>query len=382
MAGKKPIAEYRTNNDSTSVMHARSSSSADPAVDLLGRFLRDLRPAEASYCRTEVTRPWGIGLQFQKGIRFHFVAEGTCWVLVEGSEPERLDKGDVVLLPHGTKHVIADDPQSAVIDLALLGPRPISGTSYLLNAGGGGARSLIFCCTVDFEEPLADRLIKSMPVKLVLREGPDRTRSLRMLLDVMAAEMADESVGSATIMARLADAAISIIVRNWAEDGIDHPRGWLAAVRDPGLGRALLSIHTKLGESWSLARLARTAAMSRSAFAERFSLLLGVSPARYVLECRMREAERLLLDAHLTIPAIATRLGYASEAAFSRAFKRITGSPPGQLRRLRTAAPTSEPNCDPDETDRGAKSAVGPSRTQAALKNASPTRSMRRPPVR
>ncbi|WP_353807013.1 cupin domain-containing protein [Mesorhizobium sp.] len=94
-------------------MYARSSNSADPVVHLLGQFLRDLRPAEASYCRAEVTRPWGIGLQFQKGIRFHFVAEGSCWVLIEGSEPERLDQGDVVLLPHGTKHVIADDPESA-----------------------------------------------------------------------------------------------------------------------------------------------------------------------------------------------------------------------------------------------------------------------------
>ncbi|MGX9122913.1 cupin domain-containing protein [Mesorhizobium sp. BHscii] len=103
-------------------MYARSSNSADPVVHLLGQFLRDLRPADASYCRAEVTRPWGIGLQFQKGIRFHFVAEGSCWVLIEGSEPERLDQGDVVLLPHGTKHVIADDPESAVTDLALLGP--------------------------------------------------------------------------------------------------------------------------------------------------------------------------------------------------------------------------------------------------------------------
>ncbi|WP_123146224.1 cupin domain-containing protein [Mesorhizobium delmotii] len=106
-------------------MHARSSNSADPVVHLLRQFLDDLRPAEASYCRAEVTRPWGIGLQFQRGIRFHFVAEGTCWVLVEGSEPERLDKGDVVLLPHGTKHVIADDPDGAVTDLALL-PKPLS----------------------------------------------------------------------------------------------------------------------------------------------------------------------------------------------------------------------------------------------------------------
>jgi transcriptional regulator GlxA family with amidase domain len=105
-----------------------------------------------------------------------------------------------------------------------------------------------------------------------------------------------------------------------------------------GLGRALLGIHSTPGESWPLARLARTAAMSRSTFAERFSLVLGISPARYVLEFRMREAKRLLLDPSLTIPAIATRLGYASEAAFSRAFKRTTGNPPGQLRRLRTAS--------------------------------------------
>ncbi|MGX9178960.1 AraC family transcriptional regulator [Mesorhizobium sp. BHbdii] len=319
-------------------MYARSSNSADPVVHLLGQFLRDLRPAEASYCRAEVTRPWGIGLQFQKGIRFHFVADGSCWVLIEGSEPERLDQGDVVLLPHGTKHVIADDPESAVTDLALLGPRQISGTSYSLNTGGGGARSLIFCCTVDFEEPLADRLIGTMPAKLVLREGPNRTRSLGMLLEVMAAEMAEKSVGSATIMARLADAAISIIVRDWARDSDDHRRGWLAALRDRGLGPALLGIHTRPGENWSLARLARSAAMSRSTFAERFSHVLGVSPARCVLEFRMREAKRLLLDPSLTIPAIAARLGYASEAAFSRAFKRTTGNPPGQLRRLRTAS--------------------------------------------
>ena len=314
-------------------MHDHSSSSDLSTSRLLGSFLRDLKPADASYCRTEVTRPWGIGIRFQEGVRFHFVAEGQCWVLVEGTTPERLERGDVVLLPHGTKHVIADDPVSAATDIEHLGPEPISATSFRLTAGGGGARSLILCCTVAFEDPLAHQLIRSMPTRLIVRNGPGRTDALRLLLDVMAAEMALEGVGSATVMARLADAAISMIIRDWTERGAGRATGWLAAIRDPGLGRALLAIHARPGEAWSLDRLARTAAMSRSAFAERFSRVLGIPPARYVAEWRMQQARRLLRDRHLPIAEVAMEMGYTSEAAFSRAFKRIAGTSPGQIRR-------------------------------------------------
>jgi len=161
----------------------------------------------------------------------------------------------------------------------------------------------------------------------------------------MAAESISPRVGSATVMARLADIVIARLIRAWVERSTEDTCGWLAAVRDPQVGRALALIHRHPERPWSVASLATEATLSRTLFSERFTSLVGMSPARYVARWRMHLAGIWLGDERLNVGEVAMKLGYESEASFSRAFKKFMGVPPGSLRRQNgsTAVPSDGP---------------------------------------
>jgi AraC-like DNA-binding protein len=303
-----------------------------PADDVLSEILQDLRLARASYGRSEFTAPWGVEIPYKEGVRFHFVVEGSCWMRSEVHEPVLLEAGDVLLLPHGTGHVIADHPRRQPRLLEQVGPKLIGNSSYHLSTGGGGERALLVCCTIGFEGPTAHPLLELLPSVLLVRESDQRETSLPVLLNLMAVEVASQRIGSATVMARLADIVMTQIVRAWIETRPSDLTGWLAAVRDPQIGSALAKIHRQPGESWSVDSLATSVGISRSLFADRFASLLGVTPARYLLQWRMRLAAVWLKNEQMTVADVAARLGYGSEAAFSRAFKRFMGVAPGSLR--------------------------------------------------
>lgn len=128
-----------------------------PSGDLLSEVLQDLRLARASYGRSELTAPWGVEIPCQEGVRFHFVAEGAICMLTAGREPLWLEAGDVVLLPHGTGHIIADEPRRKPQPLKDMAPQLVGNSTYRLAGGGGGARSLIVCCTIAFDGPTRTR---------------------------------------------------------------------------------------------------------------------------------------------------------------------------------------------------------------------------------
>jgi len=314
-------------------MHARTDycPRVDPN-DLLSEVLQDLRLTRATYGRSELSAPWGIDIPYREGIRFHFVAEGSCWMLTSAHQPVSLDAGDVVLLPHGTAHVIADQPSRRPKSLAEIGPQLVGNATYRLRTGGGGARSLIVCCTIGFEGPTAHPLIELLPDVMLVRRSKTHDPALPMLLNLMATEVAGERIGAATIMARLADIVVTRIIRTWVETQPADLTVWLAAVRDPQIGLALARIHRNPGESWSVDSLANVARLSRSIFSERFTALLGVSPARYLLQWRMRLAAAWLRNEHMTVAQVASLLGYESDASFSRAFKRFIGVAPSAFR--------------------------------------------------
>jgi AraC-like DNA-binding protein len=300
--------------------------------DLLSEVLQDLRLARASYGRSELTAPWGIEIPFKEGVRFHFVAEGECWMLTECHRPIHMAPGDVILLPHGTGHVIADKPIRRPLPLAEVGPELIGNSTYKLSAGGGGARSLIVCCTIGFDGPTAHPLVQLLPEVLHVRGSEVSDPMLPALLDMMAQEVIQPKIGSATIMARFADIVMTRIIRAWVETRPTELTGWLAAVEDPHIGAALAGIHRRPGHNWSVESLAALAGMSRSKFSERFASLLDLSPARYLLQWRMRLAAAWLKSGDLTVAQMAAELGYESEASFSRAFKRFMGISPGAAR--------------------------------------------------
>jgi AraC-like DNA-binding protein len=314
-------------------MLRRSSAANDRvAPDALSEVLQDLRLTGASYCRTELHAPWGLAIPPEEGAIFHFVAEGGGWLRTAARQRLRLDAGDVVLLPRGAGHVVADRPDTPARPLRDAGREQLGETTFRLRAGGTGARTLLLCCAVRFDEPSVHPLIELMPPILHVKEGGRRDPALMPLLDAMSRELADQRVGAATVMTRLADIVIARVVRAWAESQSAHASGWLAAIRDPQIGRALAAFHRRPQKPWSVVSLAATAHLSRSAFSARFTTVMGLSPALYVARWRMHLAATWLRSERLSVADVASRLGYESEASFSRAFKRFMGAAPSTYR--------------------------------------------------
>jgi AraC-like DNA-binding protein len=303
-----------------------------PNADALSEVLQDLRLSEGSYGRCELSRPWGIDFPSESAARFHFVVEGRCWLHTSSSGWIPLEIGDVALLPHGISHALSDvakAPNKTIDELPL---EPIGDRVYRLREGGGGAKTLLTCCTVKFENPAVHPLIELMPPLLLVRAAGTTDPVLPLLLDAMADEVRGERMGSATVMTRLADVVITRVVRSWVEGRPKDTTGWLAAIRDPSIGRALAHIHRRPGDPWSVESLADAARTSRSIFSERFAAVVGMPPARYLARWRMHLATSWLQQNGRTVGEVATQLGYRSEASFSRAFKRFVGFPPSALR--------------------------------------------------
>jgi AraC-like DNA-binding protein len=173
---------------------------------------------------------------------------------------------------------------------------------------------------------------KLMPDVMVADTQGQGYPGLAPILDAMKREICSGRIGFAGILARLAEVAAAMIVRGWIESGCENASGLVAALRDPRLARAILALHRQPGKEWTVAELAAESHVSRSVFAQRFQATIGVPPLRYATELRMRLASQWLANERISIDVVAQRLGYTSQAAFSRAFKRIHGQPPGASR--------------------------------------------------
>jgi AraC-like DNA-binding protein/mannose-6-phosphate isomerase-like protein (cupin superfamily) len=328
-------AKNTANRDYVTMSTVKTFRPQVDSADPLSEILQDLRLAKADYGRSEFTAPWGLHVPHKDGVRFHFVVEGGVTLWQDKHEPIRLDPGDVVLLPHGTAHVMADDERTRIDPMESIHTELIGDAVYHLSGGGGGKRTLLVCCTIRFEGPTAHPLLELLPDCLVVRKADQSDPSLPTLLDIMAREVSKTRIGTATVMARLADVVVTLIIRAWIEMRRADLQGWLAGVRDPNIGLALAQIHRKPGHAWTVETLASAAGMSRSLFAERFTALMGQTPARYLLQWRIRLATMWIESQRMTVSEAAGRLGYASDAAFSRAFKRVVGAPPSDVRKRR-----------------------------------------------
>jgi AraC-like DNA-binding protein len=314
--------------------HSSDIPGPPPTRDALSEVLADLRLTGVSYGRCELSRPWGIEFPAQREARFHFVASGSCWLRSPSGEWIALGPGDVVLIPHGTGHALGDAPSRRTRALEQFPLDEIGDRTFRLRAGGAGAGTLLACGTVRFEQSALHPLLALMPAVLLVRRAASTDGTLPVLLDTLSDEVLGQRIGAATVMTRLADVVVARVIRAWAEERSgDDATGWLAAIRDPRIGRALAAIHRQPGHPWSIEGLAEVAATSRSGFSERFTALMGMSPGRYLSRWRMHLASSWLRDQRLGVAEVARRLGYDSEAAFSRAFKRSVGTPPSVLRR-------------------------------------------------
>jgi AraC-like DNA-binding protein len=294
--------------------------------------LFDLRVRGTFHCRVEATAPWGLEMPALDGcMSFHVVTDGRCLLEVDGAT-HHLRAGDLALVPHGRGHLLRSGPGVRIAGRADRLPQEALGEHFtVMRLGGGGAPTGLVCGVVEPERPGVTHLLDLLPPVLHV-EGDDAARAgwLPVLLGLLADEARHARPGAEAVVTRLADVVVIQAVRGWLDSGGTGP-GWLRALRDPQVGRAVAQVHRAPEEAWTLERLARVARMSRSAFAARFTELAGEPAMHYVTRWRMHLATVALAQG-TTAGELARRLGYESEAAFSRAYKRVTGVPPGAVR--------------------------------------------------
>jgi AraC-like DNA-binding protein len=303
--------------------------------DVLTETLTDVGMSGVFYAASDLAAPWGIAIPPLPGtIVFHLVTEGGLVLEVDGGTTT-MSAGDIVLVPHGTGHAVVDAPGTPATPLFDL-PRDEVGERYeRIRIAGPGPRTQLVCGAVTFTGLGVARLVRGLPPVLPAGGGADASW-MRAAFEVIGAESRNPRPGSDIVTARLADILVVNVVRSWLESATPD-RGWVAGLRDPLLGRALASFHAEPGAPWTLELLAGEAGMSRSAFAARFRDRLGEPPMTYVTAWRMDLAARMVREGDLPLARVAERVGYQSEAAFNRAFRRAHGITPGAFARRGTS---------------------------------------------
>ena len=296
-------------------------------------MLRGLRLDGVEYGRCRMSEPWGYVFPAQVDARFHFVAEKSCWLLTPGQEWVELVAGDAVLVPRGEEHVLASRPAAPLQPFPRWECVRIGDNIFDFGVMDGGADTcVLFCGSMQFNLDRFHPLLRMMPEVMRSRGIMLREPAVSVLLETMMAELALNRVGAGGILARLADVLAAQIIRGWVEHGCGDATGWIAAMRDPEIGRVLAAVHAEPNRDWTVAALAELMGASRSSFAGKFAGIVGETPARYVAQIRMHQARQWMVRDRLRISEVARRLGYDSEASFSRTFKRVMGVPPSHFR--------------------------------------------------
>jgi AraC-like DNA-binding protein len=320
-------------------------------MDVLTDVLEGARMKSGLYGRLELTAPWGLSFD-RAAPHFYVVTRGTCWLQAnrEGN-PIQLGGGDLVFLPKGGRHAIKDAPSTPALpveqafgsgscDRAKEDAQPAGVVRY----GGGGAATTLVAGYFSTENGARNLLFDSLPPVLHVQGDAGTTvRWLEANLQFIASEMASGEPGFETIVSRLADILVVQAVRAHVAQTGGGCKGWLRALIDPQIGRALSLIHEKPEDDWTVESLASKVGMSRSAFAARFAQLVEEPPLTYLTRWRMQKATRLLETSPAGVAEVARRVGYDAEAAFSKAFKRWIGVAPGAYRRTAEARGDPEP---------------------------------------
>jgi AraC-like DNA-binding protein len=320
--------------------------------DVLSDVLRRVRLTGALFFVVDAATPWVAGVPeaaplvpillpgAEHLISYHIVTRGACWGALVGEPPVRLEAGDVLVIPHGDPYVLSSAPEvrdesgpEAAFDFfraMAAGELP----RVVIEGEDGAERIGVVCgflgCDARPFNPLLAVLPRLIRVRRSAGSSPD---PLASLVELVLAESRARRQGSECVIQRLGELLFVEVVRRYIADLPAGGSGWLAGLRDPVVGRALALLHARPAHPWTLDALAKAAAVSRSALAERFAALVGEPPIHYLRRWRLQLAARRLADRGAKVAAVAREVGYDSEAAFSRAFKRSVGSPPSVWRR-------------------------------------------------
>jgi AraC-like DNA-binding protein len=319
-------------------------------TDVLSDVLRAVRRTGAVYFDFDLSSPWVLEAPpsrdivhtvmpgSQRMIEYHLVASGSCWGHAVGQDPVRLREGDLIAFPQGDAHVLSSAPgMRAAPDMSAFARKSTPLPMVYEFGGGGPEKARIVCCFLGCDERPYNPLLMSLPrvIHLTGAESDASRGWLATLLHIASSESGRGRPGAENVLSRLSELMFVESIRRYLERLPSPERGWLAGLRDPIVGHALAAMHGAPSEAWTVERLARLAGTSRSVLAERFTDMVGHPPMQYLALWRMQLASRLLTDGG-QVAEVASAVGYESEAAFSRAFKKLVGHAPATWRRKTT----------------------------------------------
>ncbi|HQU48519.1 MAG TPA: AraC family transcriptional regulator [Casimicrobiaceae bacterium] len=318
-------------------------------MDALSDVLKSVRLDGAVYLLAEFTAPWCMRARYglvslhrplrpgEHVVYFHYVMDGACRVrLDEGGASLAAHAGDIVMFPRDDHHRVASDMQLAPVegDAVVSQIDPADPGLIRMRYGGGGEATRFVCSYLIGQRAMLRPLVDALPPMLVIRLGDDPAATfVRELLNAGVRESASAMPGGESTRAKVAELLFVEAMRRHVDALPKGGAGWFAGLRDPQVGRALSAIHGRPSHAWTVDTLAAEAALSRSAFAERFAELAGDPPMQYLTRWRLALAAQALRAGDEAISRIAERAGYDSDAAFSRAFRREHGVPPATWRR-------------------------------------------------
>ncbi|TJY55945.1 AraC family transcriptional regulator [Sinimarinibacterium sp. CAU 1509] len=293
--------------------------SESPEDDLLSSVLNAYQLHAGVYGHPQFCGIWQYGSSGNKRAAFHLVGRGQCWLHMRGTrDAVTLEGGDLVVFPHDAWHMLTGSPE-------------LHGDENLMVMDGDGPFTTLICGYFEFAAGDKNPVLDALPEVIVVRRE-DAGRHLEIIGQLLLEEASTEGVGTRTVLDKLADTLFVMVVREYIKHCGDQ-RGVLAALADLRLRKALGAMHRDSAAAWTLETLAQTAGMSRASFTQRFSDVVGTTPIEYLTRWRMTQAELLLRDPHISVATAAERVGYETEAAFRKAFKRVHGVGPGSFRR-------------------------------------------------
>ena len=319
-------------------------------MDAISEALKVVRVTGAAFFNAEFTAPWGfdspptetVAAALSAGTErlaiYHLVTEGVAQVRVEGRPAVSLAAGDLVVFPNGHRHAMSNGRPRAMHDMARDLPQLLSDDLRVMRLGGDGAPTRFVCGYFGFDRHASRLFLSGLPsvIKVTIRDSA-RASWLESSIGYAMAEAARRRPGCAALLSKLSEALFIEALSRYMDQMPAECTGWLAGVRDAVVGRALAALHRDPSHPWSVAELARQAGASRTILAERFMHFLGEPPMSYLANWRLQLGARMLETTRHTVNQVAAEVGYESEAAFNRAFKREFGLPPARYRRASTA---------------------------------------------
>jgi len=315
-------------------------------IDLLSEILKVVRLRSALFFNAEMSAPWCLNepgsdvisrsLNVSSGhlILFHFVLQGTAFSRTEDGSEEILNAGDIVVIPHGDVHILGNGRPEKPVDAVTTFAGNLKDGLKLVKFGGGGEVTKLVCGYMVVDRALSDVFLAGLPrmIKVRVTDGPSGEW---LKNSIMFSVGQDGSAASNVVIAKLSEVLFVETLRRYISELPAEDTGWLAAARDPFIGKTLALIHAEPERDWSVTELARSVGLSRTGLAERFSHFIGDTPMAYLTKWRLKLGAEMLETTGNSISDISAAVGYGSEATFNRAFKREYDLPPAQYRRMR-----------------------------------------------